>query len=218
MPVQQKQPQRKPDVIVGDEVYCHHPKGPHAGKVAAHGQHGVTLEGGHRVRWEHVLGHKRRARQEYQVEDQGEDGMIVKDRQGLRQYLAVPPEAREEKMMVKAHGQAPRVALLLKAAPPRDGAREEAGDVPRWVKHEEKSPRPKKGEHVGWVNGEHKGQGRVRSVGNDGLVAEDAAGGRHRVRHEHLTHRFFHEGDPPHGAHDAEAEARQAEKAKTEKM
>jgi sarcosine oxidase subunit beta len=39
---------------------------------------------------------------------------LVVDKNGLRQFIAVPPEAREEQMIVKAHGGA-RLALFAKA-------------------------------------------------------------------------------------------------------
>ena len=51
-----------------------------------------------------------------QVEDQGEDGMIVRGEDGRRHYVAVPPEAREEQMVVKSQNGAARLVLFAKAA------------------------------------------------------------------------------------------------------
>lgn len=210
--------QRKPDVIVGDEVYCHHPKGPHAGKVKAHGEHGVTLDSGHKVRWEHVLGHKRRAGQEYSVVDEGEDGMIVQDKNGLRQFVAVPPEARTENMVVKSQAGT-RVAMMLKAKPGAGGAytgrpgltQRQVTDkngvlTKRWVSTAADAPPAQPGHHVGWVNGEHKGHGEVTASGRDGLRARDSAGGMHLVRHKHVTHHWADANSKPEkGPHGAEA-------------
>lgn len=205
-----KEQQRKPDVIVGDEIYCHHPKGPHAGKVKAHGEHGVTLDNGRKVRWEHVLGHKRRAGQEYSVVDQGEDGMIVEDKNGVRQFVAVPPESRTENMVVKSHAGA-RMALL-KAAPPSAPGRpgltqrqvtdKNGVQTRRWVRTDAGAPPAEPGHHVGWVNGEHKGHGQVTASGRDGVRARDGAGGQHMVLHEHVTHHWADAKTPPdHSPH-----------------
>ena len=205
------EPVPKPGVIVGDEVYCHHPKGPHVGRVLAHGKHGVTLEGGHRVRWEHVLGHKRRAGQEYTVVDEGEDGCIVQDKNGLKQFIAVPPEAREEQMVIKA-GMGDRLTLLLKA----DGSpymgragltKKQIVDrrgvtTTKWVRAGQDAPAAKVGHHVGWVNGMHKGHGQVLASGNDGLTAKDPAGGVHRVLHGHVTHHWASTEKPDRPPHD----------------
>lgn len=207
------EPVPKPGVIVGDEVYCHHPKGPHAGRVAASGKHGVTLEGGHKVRWEHVLGHKRRAGQEFTVVDEGEDGCIVQDKNGLRQFIAVPPEAREEQMIVKSHG-VERLALLMKAdGTPYMGraglTKKQITDkrgvvTTKWVRS---SPDQKavQGHHVAWANGEHRGVGHVKAVGADGLQAQDKAGGKHMVRHDQVTHHWQSTDVPDSNPHDTPA-------------
>jgi hypothetical protein len=87
--------------FAGDEVYFHKAGQPAAGKVVCSGKHGCTVshEGKHhKVRWEHVLGHKKRAARRYHVEDQGEDGMIVRDDTGKRHFVAVPPEAKAERL------------------------------------------------------------------------------------------------------------------------
>jgi hypothetical protein len=103
-PPKKKESEPKPDVMPGDDVYFHHKKaGPQVGKVKAVGKHGATIHHKgepHKVKWEHVLGHKKRKEQAYKVEDEGEDGMIVKDGTGKRRYLAVPPDARTDKMVL----------------------------------------------------------------------------------------------------------------------
>lgn len=209
MPAPQvKKPQsagRKSDVIVGDEVYFQHKDGPMTGKVRAHGEHGCHIHSGgklHKVEWSKLLGHKRRAHQDYKVVDEGEDGMIVQDKRGLRQFIAVPPEAREEQMVIKAHmGARPRLALLLKAEKPQEKG---------WTSSEGQD-KPKAGAHVGWVNGEHRGHGKVAAAGKDGVTAKDGAGGLHKIRHEHITHHWKGDGEPDRSPHDADAEAREAE-------
>lgn len=213
---QRAEPVPKPGFIVGDEVYCHHKGGPVSGRVAAHGKHGITLEVSgqhHRIRWEHVLGHKKRAGQQYHVVEEGEDGMIVQDGSGLRQYVAVPPEAREEQMIVKA-GQGQRIALLLKAGEvggymgrpglTKKQITDKRGVVTtKWVRTNPDEHGPaQQGQHVGWVNGDHKGHGQVAAAGRDGVTARDSSGGVHRVPHGNVTHRWEGEGAPDHSPHD----------------
>src|SRR5690242_8419727 len=111
-----QKPEPIPGVTVGDELYVNHPSGPVACKVLAHGAHGVTPEHNgkpRRVRWDRVLGHKKRATQAYKVVDEGEDGMIVEDAAGKRQFLNIPPEVREEQMVTKSDG-GNRLILFLK--------------------------------------------------------------------------------------------------------
>lgn len=215
----QQASQRRHDVIAGDEVYIHHSRGPFTARVLSNGEHGCTVETNgkrHKVPWQSLLGHKRRARQEYSVVDEGEDGMLVQDRHGKRQYLAVPPEAREEKMMVKSAGAAPRVALLLKAAPARPGlAQKNITDkngvqTKRWVRTTPEMPKARAGRHVGFENGEHKGHGRVLSAGKDGAIVQDAAGGQHAVRHDKVTHHWEGEDEPAKSPHDDAGPARPA--------
>ena len=88
----------------GDEIFFHKKGKPVSGKVVAAGRHGciVDHEGSHhRVRWEYVAGHKKRAVQRYHVVDHGEDGMIVRDQNGKHRYVGVPPESREERLKLK---------------------------------------------------------------------------------------------------------------------
>lgn len=85
----------------GDEVYFHKAGTPVSGKVLCAGQHGCTVEHGgaqHKVKWEHIAGHKKRAVQRYRVLEEGSDGMIVADSTGTRRYVGIPPEARGERL------------------------------------------------------------------------------------------------------------------------
>lgn len=89
--------------FAGDEVYFHKAGTPVAGKVVCVGKHGCTVEHGgaqHKVKWEHIAGHKKRSVQRYKVVDQGHDGMIVEDATGRRRYVAVPLEARAERLVL----------------------------------------------------------------------------------------------------------------------
>lgn len=119
-----KMPASMPGVDVGDEIYVKHQAGPCAGRVVAHGAHGVTLDidgAHHKIRWEHVLGHKKRVAQEYEVVDEGEDGMIVKDASGRHRFMGIPPEARENKMVLKALDGGKRLLLFVKSESSGDG-------------------------------------------------------------------------------------------------
>lgn len=118
---QVKQPEPRPGVEVGDEVYFHHADGPRSGKVVAHGRHGCTIKADdahHKVPWKHLLGHKKRAPQQYRVVEEGDDGMIVEDKAGRRRFIAVPPEAREEQMIVKSSDGGGRLVQLVRDVAP----------------------------------------------------------------------------------------------------
>ena len=107
-PGQQQAPQQRGDVEVGDHLYVHHKGQPCTGVVCAHGRHGVTVDvdgGRHKVKWDKVLGHKKRAAQRYNVIEQGEDGMLVEDDRGRRRYVATPNESKEDPMVAKAFGR-----------------------------------------------------------------------------------------------------------------
>jgi hypothetical protein len=52
----------------------------------------------HKLRWEHMAGHKKRAQRNYSVVEEGEDGLIVDDGSGKRRLVVVPPEARQEQL------------------------------------------------------------------------------------------------------------------------
>lgn len=85
----------------GDEIFFHHQGQPKTGKVLSVGRHGCTVdhEGTqHKLKWEHVAGHKKRAPQNFKVLDHGEDGMIVENQHGQKRFLSIPPEARAERL------------------------------------------------------------------------------------------------------------------------
>lgn len=215
-----KEPVPNPDVVSGDEVYFRHPKGPHAARVLATGRHGITVhhEGKpHRVKWEHVLGHKTRSAQKYDVLDEGEDGLIVQDARGQRKYLNVPPEARGEKMVLeKSFGAGgARLIIFAKAGPIANRPGLSLKDVTdktgkhskHWVRTNKELPKADKGggppdagaahgygthnlqagDHVSFKNGEHEGDGKIHTIGEHGAVVHDAAGGEHRVLHHQIT-------------------------------
>lgn len=90
-----------PNAYAGDEIFFHKAGQPVSGKVLCTGQHGCTVEHDgkpHRIKWEHVAGHKKRAVQRYKVLEQGHDGMIVEDGTGKRRYVGIPAEARQEQL------------------------------------------------------------------------------------------------------------------------
>ena len=180
-PKQKEKPVTNPGVDVGDEVYINHAKGPRAGRVVAHGEHGATVDCDgerHKVGWKHVLGAKKRATQHYNVVDQGEDGMIVEDAAGMRRYITVAPDAREDKMVVKAFG-GNRLVLFAKAA---------KGDEPV-SKKEEDEPKGEFGTHnVGagdrlhFEAGDFKGSGEVvGETGKTGAHVKDSCGRVHQI-------------------------------------
>lgn len=121
---QQQDPVRRPGIEVGDHVYFQHSAGPRCGRVRAHGKHGCTIECDgehHKVHWDKVLGHKKRAAKRFSIIDEGEDGMIVEDAAGQRRFLTVPPEASEDKLVTKSFVADGRIVLLTKAEPPASG-------------------------------------------------------------------------------------------------
>ena len=100
---QRQQRAAGPKANAGDEVFFHKAGQPVSGRVLCSGKHGCTIEHEgkqHKVKWEHVAGHKKRAIQRYRVLEQGEDGLIVQDGNGARRYIGIPPEARAERLMV----------------------------------------------------------------------------------------------------------------------
>lgn len=223
-PPRKDEPVPNPDVTVGDEVYFQHKAGPQAAKVAATGRHGITVHHEnkhHRVKWEHVLGHKKRVAQKYNVLDEGEDGLIVADEKGQRRYINVPPEARGEKMVLdKSFSDSGRIVFFAKAGPianrpglalqevqHKDGTRGK-----HWVRTTKELPKVQPGsgqpepkavpKHVGFQNGEHKGHGKVIASGEHGHTVQDAAGGKHRVPHDAVTHEWHHDDAPDKSPHD----------------
>lgn len=113
------EPIRKPGIEIGDEIYFECSKtGPRAGRVRARGKHGCTIDCDgeqHKVRWEKVLGHKKRARKRYTILDEGEDGVIVQDAAGQRRYLSVPPNSGEDPLITKSFNIEGRLVMFTKA-------------------------------------------------------------------------------------------------------
>ena len=210
-----EQLETNPGVDVGDEIYVQHRAGPRSGRVVAHGEHGATVEldgKHHKVHWKHVLGAKKRAVQHYNVVEEGEDGVIVEDSNGRRRFLNIAPEAREDKMVVKAL-DGHRLVLFSKSVVPFSGRpglrKEERTDKngnrnTKWVRVNADEPKKAApGMHVGFVNGEHKGHGEVTRAGEGGLTVRDRADGIHRLPHDTITHHWEGNGTPDHSPHDA---------------
>lgn len=216
-PKPQKEPEPRSDVEIGDHLYVHHQGQPCTGIVHAHGKHGVTVEVGgqrHKVKWNKVLGHKKRAQQRYNVIEQGEDGMLVEDAQGKRRFVAISNEAKEDPMVAKSFGQRP-VLLFMKAggAAPGPGLQQKkitdknGVQTTRWVSTDMGSPQAQKGQHIGFANGAHKGHGQVVAAGQHGVTVRDQAGGEHRVHHEKVTHHWQGDGAPDASPHEQPAAA-----------
>ena len=199
---------------VGDEVYFNHPSGPQAAAVVASGRHGVTVKHAgahHKVKWEHVLGHKKRANKEYNVIDEGEDGLIVGDSAGRRKFLNIPPEARMGDMVLEKSLTGNRLIVFAKGGPVanRPGlSRKLVTDkngvqVNKWVRTNKDAPGDKPPTHVGFEHGTFKGHGRVTASGADGHQVEDDKGAAHNIPHAAVTHEWHGDENPsgsPHGA------------------
>ena len=75
----------------GDEMYFHHNGQPKTGKVVCHGKHGCQAkdcEGNlHKLKWDAIAGHKKRAVTSVKVLEDGEDAAIVENNYGHRQLL-----------------------------------------------------------------------------------------------------------------------------------
>ena len=100
---QRQQNAATPTACAGDEVFFQKGGRPVSGKVLCTGKHGCTVEHGgeqHKVRWEHLNGHKKRVPQRYHVVEQGEDGLIVRDQTGKHRYVGIPPEAQGERLVL----------------------------------------------------------------------------------------------------------------------
>lgn len=216
------EPVANPDVMPRDHVFFQHPAGPQKAEVLSTGRHGITVKHGdkpHKVKWEHVLGHHTRAPQTYDVLDEGEDGVLVKDAGGKRKYLNVPPEARGEKMVLEKsfrHGAGGgRLVVFAKAGPianrPGLSLQQKTDKNGRASKHwvRTNKPLPKADghgaapdeqaappTHVAFENGAHRGHGKVISTGKHGHVVEDDEGGKHRILHEQVTHKWNGPGQP----------------------
>lgn len=100
---QRQQGAATPTAYRGDEVFFHKGGRPVSGKVLSTGRHGCTIEhcgAPHKVKWEQISGHKKRAPQRYHVVENGEDGMIVRNQHGEHRYVGIPPEARGERLVL----------------------------------------------------------------------------------------------------------------------
>lgn len=214
------EPTPLPGVAVGDELYFQHASEPRAGRVLAHGKHGCTLE--HKgkpckVKWEHVLGHKKRASQHYAVVDQGEDGMIVEDASGARRFIGVPDEAREDRMVAKAFGDGRQVQFMKARGPMKNRPgltqkkitdktgrqqtkyvrtnKDEGGQRQRAAPEGEAGAARGYGTHnlqvgdkVSFEAGDFKGAGKIIGTpGKDGAHVKDASGRVHQVRWSEIT-------------------------------
>lgn len=94
-----------PGVIAGDEVFFHAGTEHQSGKVLCCGKHGATIQAGeqqHKVKWDRILGHKKRAKQRYVVIEEGEDGYMIEDANGSRRYLGVANVAKQDPLVTKA--------------------------------------------------------------------------------------------------------------------
>lgn len=216
------EPEPKPGVMAGDEVFFRHSSGDRSGIVGATGKHGCTIhcDGAyHKVRWAHIHGHKRRASQHYNVIESGEDGHIVEDAAGIRRYIGIANEAREDPLVAKADKPggsfAGRPGLTQKQITDRTGRRQTKWvrvdkDVPKERKKaapkeaekdrdrsEEGQPARKKGDKVHFNLGDLKGSGKIiGQPGKDGAHVKDSSGRVHQVRWNEMHDEGVEGGEP----------------------
>lgn len=206
--ISQQEREPNPGVDVGDHIYVQH-RGQHCvGVVCAHGKHGATVEidgKHHKIKWKGVLGHKKRAQANYNVVDEGEDGMLVEDAHGKRKFIATPNDAKEDPMVAKSFGRRP-VALFMKGIAPRPGLTEKkltdkrGVQTTRYVRTNKDDPQDKRGsvhgygthnlevgDRVSFALGDLKGEGGITSVGQDGVTAKDSSGHMHKVRWDQIS-------------------------------
>jgi predicted ABC-type ATPase len=205
---------------IGDEIYFQHASGPACGQVRSIGCHGVTVHHEnkpHQVKWEHVLGHKKRAPVKYTVIDEGEDGAIVGNAAGKKKFLRIDPSARLGDMVLDKSLRGNRMILFAKAngAPPGPGlSRKQITDkngvqVNKWVRTNPDQAKPRERahadsapSHVGFNHGEFKGHGKVIASGADGHTVQDGAGATHRIPHASVTHQWYGDDKPDASPHD----------------
>ena len=126
---------RYPGVECGDTLVFQHPqRGPTALKVLAQGRHGVTgvcpLGDRFRVRWKHILGHKERVQRRFEVVDHGEDGVIVRDQDGVRRWLHnAPSETNGRSGETQTRSRETKEPPMTKSQP--STAQIEAGNYPK---------------------------------------------------------------------------------------
>lgn len=126
---------RYPGVECGDTLVFQHPqRGPTALKVLAQGRHGVTgvcpLGDRFRVRWRHILGHKERVQRRFEVVEHGEDGVIVRDQDGVRRWLhSAPDETNGRSGETQPRSRETQEPHMTKSQP--SAAQIEAGNYPK---------------------------------------------------------------------------------------
>lgn len=201
-PEKQAQPMGNPGVRVKDHVYFRHGADVRHGHVRACGEHGATINADgetHRVTWDRVMGHKKRAEIKVKVVDQGEDGAIVEDDKGNRFYLKSADEGDEKgEPMHKSMKAGAVVALFIKALPAA-GETQEKGAKPE--KPEKKAAGPDGFPHahgapVKFKAGTVQGKGKIIARGRDGATVEDAAKRRHQL-HWHEIDKDSGEDEKP---------------------
>jgi predicted ABC-type ATPase len=198
-----QQPDISAGTEIGDDIYFQHASGPACGPVRAKGQHGVTVHHAgkhHQVKWEHVLGHKKRAAIKYDIVDEGEDGLIVAGQDGAKKFMKIPPEARLGDMVLEKSIGGDRVVMLKSMAPRASLSRKLITDkngvqVNKWVRTGQDAAKPRQSAaadehptHVKFQHGDFNGEGKVLYSGADGHTVQDAAGGVHRIPHASVTH------------------------------
>lgn len=138
------------DVLPGDRVYYRHPKhGPQAGEVVAVGQDGFSCAHGRGegepldgVPWGDFLGHKVRKQRQIVLVDQGEDGMIGRDKDTGTVHFIRDGGGQRPEPMAKAHpaveaalgvdvGEAVRLSMLELAAAQVEAAAVQAAAIDR---------------------------------------------------------------------------------------
>jgi len=201
---------KSPGVITGDVIFFRHPAGTdRSGRVRACGKHGVTVHCNgkdHRVKWDGVLGHKRRAEQHYDLAERGEDGHLIKDAAGKHRFIRVPGDALEDQMIAKADKPGGpftgRPGLTLKEMTDSRGRKQG-----RWVRTDKDQPKERKkavpeagaaagygthnlqsGDKVSFKAGDFSGSGTiVGRPGRDGVHVKDSSGRMHRVNWDEIT-------------------------------
>lgn len=200
-------PQPPPGVGVHDHVYFRHEGQPEHGRILAIGAHGCTLDhdGAHRqVKWEQLLGHRKRFRPQTNIVDHGEDGAIVQDENGKRVFVSGLGPADDMEKAIKGGA-----GLALQAGTDKAGHQ-----IKRWKRttpEEKKGREPGKGEDpkgaggkkgaaegygthnlqsgdgVSFKMGDVAGNGKVASTGEHGATVKDGSGRMHRVHWHEIT-------------------------------
>lgn len=202
----------------GDHIYFKGKDGPSAGEVICHGKHGATVTCAkglkHKVKWDNMLGHKSRLNHRFTVEDEGEDGAILKRGDGKRVFVHADADTDESDdemkkaiVFLKANRKN-RPGLHLEKVTDKRGV--QAG---HWVKNSDpaKEKRTKKsddqprGKRLGkegdgqsiseklesgakaiFKVGNVEGSGKVVASGKDGVIVEDKEGNELKIRHDEV--------------------------------